>query len=110
MRRNGPFVIIVVLLVLSVIFALTTGQYHIRLATLWKLLSLRLTGHTLGDDLSVPAMVLWSVRLPRVLMAVIAGAALAVGGVVFQGIMKNPLVSPFFWGLLTGPYSEPRLP
>jgi iron complex transport system permease protein len=102
MRRNGPFVIIVVLLVLSVIFALTTGQYHIRLATLWKLLSLRLTGHALGDDLSVPAMVLWSVRMPRVLMAVIAGAALAVGGVVFQGIMKNPLVSPSFLGVTHG--------
>jgi iron complex transport system permease protein len=102
MRRNGPFVVIVVLLVLCVIFALTTGQYHIRLAALWKVVACKLTGHAPGDDLAVPAMVLWSVRLPRVLMAIIAGAALSVGGVVFQGIMKNPLVSPSFLGVTHG--------
>jgi iron complex transport system permease protein len=102
MRRNGPLVIVAILLFLCVVFALTTGQYHIRLATLWKVLSLKLSGHTPRDDLAIPAMVLWSVRLPRVFMALIAGAALAVGGVVFQGIMRNPLVSPSFLGVTHG--------
>jgi iron complex transport system permease protein len=102
MRKTSPFVIILALLVLCVLFALTSGQYHIGLATLWKVVSLKLAGQVPGDELSVPAMVLWSVRLPRVLMAVIAGAALSVGGVVFQGIMKNPLVSPSFLGVTHG--------
>lgn len=102
MRKTSPFIIIVVLLVFCVIFALTTGQYHIRLETLWRVISLKLTGQNPGDELAVSSMVLWSVRLPRVLMAVIAGAALAVGGVVFQGIMRNPLVSPSFLGVTHG--------
>jgi len=102
MRRNGAFIIIGVLLILSVILALTTGQYSIKLATIGKILSLKLTGHIPDDDLAIPAMVLWSVRLPRVLMAILAGAALSVGGVVFQGIMKNPLVSPSFLGVTHG--------
>lgn len=102
MKRNGPFIIIVVLLALCAIFALTTGQYHINLETLWRVAIFKLTGRAPGDDLAVSSMVLWSVRLPRVLMAIIAGAALAVGGVVFQGIMKNPLVSPSFLGVTHG--------
>lgn len=102
MRRNGPFIVIVVLLVLCVIFALTAGQYDIKLATLWKIVTLKLTGQVPGDDLAVSSMVLWSVRVPRVLMAILAGAALSVGGVVFQGIMRNPLVSPSFLGVTHG--------
>lgn len=102
MRKTSPFIIIVVLLALCVIFALTAGQYHIKLETLWRVAVLKITGQTPGDDLAVSSMVLWSVRLPRVLMAVIAGAALAVGGVVFQGVMRNPLVSPSFLGVTHG--------
>jgi iron complex transport system permease protein len=102
MRRNGPLVLVVIALILSVVLALTLGQYHIDLATLWRVISLKLTGDAPTGDLAVPAMVLWSVRLPRVLMAILAGAALSVGGVVFQGIMKNPLVSPSFLGVTHG--------
>ena len=102
MKRNSAFVVIIILLICCVIFALTTGQYHIRMETLWRVISLKLSGQAPGDDLAVPSMVLWSVRLPRVLMAIIAGAALAVGGVVFQSIMKNPLVSPSFLGVTHG--------
>ncbi len=102
MRQRSAFMIVSVLLILCVIFALTTGQYHIRLQTLWQVVFLKLTGQPTGDDLAVPSMVLWSVRLPRILMAIIAGSALGVGGVVFQGVMRNPLVSPSFLGITHG--------
>jgi len=102
MRNKSAFIIIIILLIICVMFALTTGQYHIRLETLWKVVSLKLLGKTPGDGLATPSMVLWSVRMPRVLMAILAGAALSVGGVVFQGIMRNPLVSPSFLGVNHG--------
>ena len=93
MKKSSPFIIIFILLMAGIVCALTTGQYHIKLETLREIIVLKLSGTTPGDDLATPAMVLWSVRLPRVLMAVVAGAALSVGGVVFQGIMRNPLVA-----------------
>lgn len=102
MKKNTAFIIIIILLFLCVIFALTSGQYHIRFETLWEVISCKITGKALSEELSIPSMVLWSVRLPRVLMAILAGAALAVGGVVFQGIMRNPLVSPSFLGTTHG--------
>ena len=101
-KRNTAFSVVIVLLILCIIFALTTGRYGVDLDTLWKVLFLKVSGRTPGVDLAVPSMVLWSVRMPRVLMAILAGAALSVGGVVFQGIMKNPLVSPSFLGVTHG--------
>lgn len=102
MKSNSAFLTIAILLVVSVVFALTTGQYQMELATLGKLTALKLSGQQPGEELAMPAMVLWSVRLPRVLMALLAGAALSVGGVVFQGVMRNPLVSPSFLGVTHG--------
>ena len=46
--------------------------------------------------------IVWSLRLPRIGMAVVAGAGFAVSGVAMQGIMRNPLVSPFTVGISSG--------
>jgi iron complex transport system permease protein len=102
MKKKSAFILIIILLILCVLFAFTTGQYHISLETLWKVLSLKLAGKIPTTELATPSMVLWSVRMPRVIMAILAGAALSVGGVVFQGIMRNPLVSPSFLGVNHG--------
>ena len=44
-------------------------------------------------------IIIWNLRLPRVVMGVVAGAGLAVSGTVMQGVMRNPLVSPFTIGI-----------
>lgn len=46
--------------------------------------------------------VVWDIRFPRALMAIIAGAALAMAGVTLQGVLRNPLVSPFVLGISSG--------
>jgi iron complex transport system permease protein len=102
MKIKSAFFIITFLMIFCIFFALTTGQYHIKLQSIWKIIQLRLSGASLPDELVTPSMVLWSVRLPRVLIALLGGAALAVGGVTFQGVMRNPLVSPSFMGLMHG--------
>lgn len=43
--------------------------------------------------------VIWNLRLPRVMMAVVSGMGLAISGVQMQGITRNPLVSPFTVGI-----------
>jgi iron complex transport system permease protein len=43
--------------------------------------------------------IVWDIRLPRIVLGVVAGAGLAVSGAVMQGIMRNPLVSPFTIGI-----------
>lgn len=48
------------------------------------------------------AVAIWDVRLPRVLAALAVGAALAAGGTAYQGLFRNPLVSPDILGVSTG--------
>lgn len=54
------------------------------------------------DVSPVQASVLWSIRLPRVLMAVFVGAALAASGVALQSVFRNPLAEPSLLGMSGG--------
>ncbi|GAB4245474.1 MAG: iron ABC transporter permease [Thermoleophilia bacterium] len=45
---------------------------------------------------------LWDVRLPRIAMALVVGAALATAGATFQGIFRNPLAEPYLLGVSAG--------
>ncbi|BBI33592.1 FecCD family ABC transporter permease [Cohnella abietis] len=55
-----------------------------------------------GDRDSAEGLVVWSFRLPRFVLAIIAGAALAVSGTVLQGVVRNPLASPDIVGVTSG--------
>ncbi len=46
--------------------------------------------------------ILMRVRVPRVLLAALVGAALAASGVVFQGLLRNPLADPYILGISSG--------
>lgn len=48
------------------------------------------------------SLVVWDIRLPRVLVAIIAGATLAVSGAMFQAVTRNELASPFVLGVSSG--------
>jgi len=48
------------------------------------------------------SLIVWYIRMPRILLALIAGASLSLSGAVLQGIFRNPLVSPSILGLSAG--------
>ncbi len=54
-----------------------------------------------GRD-SVESRIFWDIRLPRVLTAFIAGTALALSGMTFQAMFRNPLATPFTLGVSSG--------
>jgi len=66
-------------------------------ATIYKL-KLYFSGS--GDSLD--AFVLWKMRVPRVILAYCAGGILALGGMVFQSMFRNPLATPFTLGISSG--------
>lgn len=75
--------------------AFAVGRYPVSLA---ELLS-ALTGQAADPTVSTVVM---QVRGPRVLAALLVGAALAAGGTAYQGMFRNPLVSPDILGVSTG--------
>jgi iron complex transport system permease protein len=54
--------------------------------------------HAINMDYAI----LMKIRLPRVILAVLVGAALAISGAVFQGLLRNPLADPFILGISSG--------
>ncbi len=50
----------------------------------------------------VDTIIFWQIRVPRVVLALLAGAGLSLGGVVFQALFRNPLATPFTLGVASG--------
>jgi iron complex transport system permease protein len=55
-----------------------------------------------GDADSVADVIIRQIRLPRVLLAAAVGATLALGGLVFQALLRNPLAEPYILGISGG--------
>ncbi|MDR0797471.1 MAG: iron ABC transporter permease [Nitrososphaerota archaeon] len=54
---------------------------------------------SLGPVPPLAETIIWTIRLPRIVMALIAGAGLAAAGATMQGILRNPLVSSYILGI-----------
>jgi len=87
------FAVLALLAVLAV-FAMTRGSYRIPFVDVVKAVF-----GTGGDD---QMFIVRTLRLPRVICAMLIGACLAVAGAIFQGLVRNPLVSPDIIGIDTG--------
>ncbi len=101
-RSSAPGLLIALaVLIAALVLAFTVGRYPAGLGDLFDVIVAKLSGGTAH----VPAAavdVLLQVRGPRALAAVLVGAALAVAGTAFQGLFRNPLVSPDLLGASSG--------
>ena len=95
------FAIAIAVLIAGLVLALTVGRYPVSLGDLIAVLIAKLGGPR-GDVSPAVESVIWQVRGPRVMTAMLVGAALAVAGTAFQGLFRNPLVSPDILGASSG--------
>jgi iron complex transport system permease protein len=93
--------IALLVLIAGLALAFTVGRYPIGLGDLFDVLFSRLSGRSPSVPPAAESVIL-QVRGPRVVAAAIAGAALAVAGTAFQGLFRNPLVSPDILGASSG--------
>jgi iron complex transport system permease protein len=77
-----------------VILAVTQGAYDIALGRLLKIFS--------GSGIGPADIVIWKIRLPRIVSAIMVGWGLSLSGLSFQTLLKNPLGSPFTLGISHG--------
>jgi iron complex transport system permease protein len=95
------FTIALVVLAAGLIVAFTVGRYPVSLSQLLDVLWSRALGRAPSVPDAVENVVLL-VRGPRVVAALLVGSALAVAGAAFQGLFRNPLVSPDILGASSG--------
>jgi iron complex transport system permease protein len=94
---------LVVLLAASALVALAVGAVWLSPMTSLRLVAWKL--HLAGRPQSVPhsaSVILFQLRLPRVLLAAMVGAALAAAGAVFQALFRNPMADPAIIGVSSG--------
>lgn len=83
-----------VLLVLLAFVSLRLGALDLSAAEIARLI--------FKPDASTESFVLFHSRIPRIIAAIVIGAALAMSGALYQGVIGNPLVSPGILGVLSG--------
>ncbi|WP_213396987.1 FecCD family ABC transporter permease [Virgibacillus pantothenticus] len=92
-KRIISFMTSILLLSLIIVFSATTGSIHVSLVELIR-------GLISGSNDNVE--VIKDLRLPRIIIAIFAGAALSVSGVLIQAVMRNPLAEPGIIGVSSG--------
>ena len=96
-RAVAVIVLLVAAALVVAVFALGTGDYPVSPD--------RVVQAVFGNGSRIEELVVMKWRMPRVLLALILGAALGVSGAVFQSITRNPLGSPDIIGFNTGAYT-----
>jgi iron complex transport system permease protein len=103
-RRYGRILaVLVAALVASFLLAVAVGTVWISPWTSIRVIAWKLgiTGRPAGVPASTEVILL-QLRLPRVVLAAVVGAALAASGAVFQGLFRNPLADPAIIGVSSG--------
>lgn len=91
--------VLILLPVLLGAAALCIGRISYPLPDIWQALTANLTGTDTDKQLHI---VIWNIRMPRVLLAMLVGAGLSVAGCAFQSLFANPLATPDTLGVASG--------
>jgi iron complex transport system permease protein len=92
-----------VALVVAIVAAVAVGAVALPFERVVRIIAWHLAPNAVTPDWTpTEAQIVWQFRLPRVLLAVIVGAALSVSGAVLQAVARNPLADPYIFGVSSG--------
>ncbi|WEG75100.1 FecCD family ABC transporter permease [Vagococcus intermedius] len=89
---------------MSAIYSVTLGSVGIDWRDVYQIIWHKLSGTSdLSGNVDVSHIdIVWLIRLPRVILAMLVGASLALAGTVMQALVKNPLADPYILGISSG--------
>lgn len=94
-RAPAAFIILLILLIFLVVWNINSGSIHISVKEILQILFQKQ-----GDETA--CNIVWEIRLPRILAALILGGALSVSGFLLQTFFSNPIAGPFVLGISSG--------
>jgi len=98
-RAKASFLILISLLLLAMSVSLITGPADLSMAEIIRLL---LAKFSPDNSNGLKGTILWEIRFPRMVMAVMVGAGLSTTGAAIQGLFRNPLADPALIGVSSG--------
>jgi iron complex transport system permease protein len=101
--RVVALVCLFLLLLVIIIIAVSTGSTQIPFSTTFQIIISKIPGISIPQTWAGPIQTaILNIRMPRVILAGITGAALAVAGATYQGLFRNPLADPYLIGVSQG--------
>ena len=88
------FFLLLALTVILALYAVAAGTFELSVMKVIRAL--------LGQEEGAAGIVIWNIRMPRIIASIVAGWGLALSGVAVQCLLKNPLASPFTLGISHG--------
>ncbi len=98
-QLSGVLVVCTLLLAAVMVLGIGIGSVWLSPSQVWQVIADHLSGHprtTVADE------IVWQIRMPRVLLAALVGAALTTAGTVVQALVRNALADPFLLGVSSG--------
>jgi len=81
----------------SIFCALSFGAADISFAEVWRSLFIKQ-----DSELGFVSRIIWELRMPRAILAFLAGCGLAISGLILQTVTRNPLADPYLFGISSG--------
>jgi len=97
-KTNYLYIILAIIALLFVVGIISLSFGSINLSPL-KVLKIIFFGEDVKQSLNV---IIKQIRLPRIILSFLVGAGLSIAGVVFQGVIRNPMVDPYIVGISAG--------
>lgn len=104
-RPSAPALVaalLTVLLVVSVLVAISLGSAAVPVADTVRYLWASVSGGSIPADEVTRYQIIWQIRTPRVLLAATVGAGLSAVGAAIQALVRNPLADPYILGISSG--------
>ena len=90
-------------LLLSILLGISIGTVSVPIFTILQIMMSKLFGFISLDQIDpMFSSIVLNIRLPRVILAGLVGASLAIAGAAFQGLLRNPLADPYTLGVSSG--------
>ena len=93
--------LLAIVLFAASVFSIAVGSEHVGFSNVIRVIAAEITGQA-TDVSAEQRIIIADIRLPRVLMAIVVGAALAVAGSAYQALLRNPLADPGILGISSG--------
>lgn len=100
-RTSLLYIVLIVLFIIIFLYSVTLGRFSLSVQELLDMIW-RKTFHLPQTWTDAAGIALFNIRIPRIIAAILVGGGLSAAGAVYQGLFKNPMVSPDLLGASTG--------
>src|SRR5699024_651988 len=102
-KYTTAYIVSFIILICSILIGIAVGSVAVPIADIFPIIIAKTLGLSMAAHIDPMYIdIVYQIRLPRVLLAGLVGASLAIAGAAFQGLLRNPLADPYILGVSSG--------